>query len=305
MVHLIGRRLLFLLPVLFGILVVVFVTMRIVPGDPARLVAGPDAGPAELEAIRHEFGLDLPMHVQFKRYLLDILRGEFGRSLKTQRPVLDEIGPRLGNTALLAVLSTLFAATFGLLAGIIAAARRHSAFDHVTMVVAMMGVSTPSFYLGIVLIVVFAVLLGLFPAGGSGGLVHLVLPAVTLGASTLGIVARMTRTSMIDVLDEDYIRTARAKGVRERVIVVRHALRNALLPIIAVVALQFGFVLAGSVLVETVFSFPGIGWLIVESIGMRDFPVVQGSILLVTFVSVLVNLAADLLYGYADPRVKY
>ena len=147
---------------------------------------------------------------------------------KMVAPVLDEIGPRLWNTALLAVLSTLFAATFGLLAGIVAAARRHSAFDHVTMIVAMMGVSTPSFYLGIVLIVVFAVLLGLFPAGGSGGLVHLVLPAVTLGASTLGIVARMTRTSMIDVLDEDYIRTARAKGVRERVIVVRHALHNAL-----------------------------------------------------------------------------
>jgi len=303
--RLIGRRLLFLLPVLFGILVVVFVTMRIVPGDPARLVAGPDAGPEELTAIRHQFGLDQPLHVQFERYLLDVLRGEFGRSLKTQRPVLDEIGPRLWNTALLAVLSTLFAVTFGLLAGIVAAARRHSAFDHATMVVAMLGVSTPSFYLGIVLIVVFAVLLGLFPAGGSGGLVHLVLPAVTLGASTLGIVARMTRATMIEVLDEDYIRTARAKGVRERVIVVRHALRNALLPIIAVVALQFGFVLAGSVLVETVFSFPGIGWLIVESIGMRDFPVVQGSILLVTLVSVLVNLVADILYGYADPRVKY
>ena len=148
-------------------------------------------------------------------------------------------------------------------------------------------------------------MLRLFPAGGSGGLIHLILPAVTLGASTLGIVARMTRASMIDVLEEDYIRTARAKGVRERVIVARHALRNALLPVIAVVALQFGFVLAGSVLVETVFSFPGIGWLIVESISMRDYPVVQGSILLVTFVSVLVNLVADLLYGYADPRVKY
>jgi peptide/nickel transport system permease protein len=303
--RLIGRRLLFLLPVLFGILVAVFVTMRIVPGDPARLVAGPDAGPEELAAIRQQFGLDQPLHVQFVRYLLDILRGEFGRSLKTQRPVLDEIVPRLGNTALLAVLSTLFAVAVGLLAGIVAAARRNSTFDHATMVVAMMGVSTPSFYLGIVLIVVFAVMLRLFPAGGSGGVAHLVLPAVTLGASTLGIVARMTRASMIDVLDEDYIRTARAKGVRERLIVARHALRNALLPVIAVVALQFGFVLAGSVLVETVFSFPGIGWLIVESISMRDFPVVQGAILLVTFVSVLVNLAADILYGYADPRVKY
>jgi peptide/nickel transport system permease protein len=303
--RLIGRRLLFLLPVLFGILVAVFVTMRIVPGDPARLVAGPDAGPEELATIRQQFGLDQPLHIQFVRYLLDILRGEFGRSLKTQRPVLDEIVPRLGNTALLAVLSTLFAVVVGLLAGIVAAARRNSTFDHATMVVAMMGVSTPSFYLGIVLIVVFAVMLRLFPAGGSGGVTHLVLPAVTLGASTMGIVARMTRASMIDVLDEDYIRTARAKGVRERLIVARHALRNALLPVIAVVALQFGFVLAGSVLVETVFSFPGIGWLIVESISMRDFPVVQGSILLVTFVSVLVNLAADILYGYADPRVNY
>lgn len=303
--RLIGRRLLFLLPVLFGILVAVFVTMRIIPGDPARLVAGPDAGPEELAAIRHQFGLDQPLHVQFERYLLDVLRGEFGQSLKTQRPVLDEIVPRLWNTALLAVLSTLFAAALGLLAGIVAAARRNSAFDHMTMAVAMLGVSTPSFYLGIVLIVVFAVMLRLFPAGGSGGLIHLILPAVTLGASTLGIVARMTRASMIDVLDEDYIRTARAKGARERVIVARHALRNALLPVIAVVALQFGFVLAGSVLVETVFSFPGIGWLIVESISMRDFPVVQGSILLVTFVSVLVNLAADILYGYADPRIRY
>ena len=303
--RLIGRRLLFLLPVLFGILVAVFVTMRIVPGDPARLVAGPDAGPEELATIRQQFGLDQPLHVQFAHYLLDIVRGEFGRSLKTQRPVLDEIVPRLGNTALLAVLSTLFAVAVGLLAGIVAAARRNSTFDHATMVVAMIGVSTPSFYLGIVLIVVFAVMLRLFPAGGSGGVAHLVLPAVTLGASTLGIVARMTRASMIDVLDEDYIRTARAKGVRERLIVARHALRNALLPVIAVVALQFGFVLAGSVLVETVFSFPGIGWLIVESISMRDFPVVQGAILLVTFVSVLVNLAADILYGYADPRVKY
>jgi len=302
---LIGRRLLFLLPVLFGILLAVFVTMRIVPGDPARLVAGPDAGPEELAALRQQFGLDQPLHIQFARYLRDILRGEFGRSLKTQRPVLDEIVPRLGNTALLAVLSTLFAVVVGLLAGIVAAARRNSTFDHATMVVAMMGVSTPSFYLGIVLIVVFAVMLRVFPAGGSGGVAHLVLPAVTLGASTLGIVARMTRASMIDVLDEDYIRTARAKGVQERLIVARHALRNALLPVIAVVALQFGFVLAGSVLVETVFSFPGIGWLIVESISMRDFPVVQGSILLVTFVSVLVNLAADVLYGYADPRIKY
>ena len=302
---LLGRRLLFLVPVLFGILVAVFVTMRVVPGDPARLVAGADAGPEELATIRKQFGLDQPLHVQFGMYLRDVTRGEFGRSLKTQRPVIDEIQPRLVNTVILAVVSTAFATMLGLVAGVVAAARRHSRFDYTTMAVAMVGVSTPPFYLGIVLIVVFAVILRWLPSGGAGGIAHLVLPAVTLGASTLGIVARMTRASMLEVFNEDYVRTARAKGVAERGVIGRHALRNALLPVIAVVALQFGFVLAGSVLVETVFSYPGIGWLIVESISMRDFPVVQGSILLVTLLSVLANLGADLLYGYADPRIKY
>jgi peptide/nickel transport system permease protein/oligopeptide transport system permease protein len=299
-----ARRALFLLPVLLGILVAVFVTMRIVPGDPARMVAGPDAGPEELAAVRKEFGLDRPLVVQFGDYVGKILRLEFGRSFKTQRPVLDEIRPRLLNTFTLATLSTLFATTLGMACGIIAAARRHSTFDYATMLVAMLGVSVPSFYLGIVLIVLFAVMLQWLPSGGAGGLAHLVLPAITLGASTLGLVARMTRATMLEVLDEDYVRTARAKGVAETLVVTRHALRNALLPIIAIVALQFGFVLAGSVLVETVFSFPGIGWLIVESISMRDFPVVQTSILLVTFLSVVVNLFADILYGYADPRVR-
>ena len=302
---LVARRLLFLVPILFGILVAVFVTMRVVPGDPARLVAGADAGPEELATIRAQFGLDQPLHVQFGMYLRDVSRGEFGRSLKTQRPVIDEIRPRLVNTVILAVLSTAFATVLGLAAGVVAAARRHSRFDYATMAVAMVGVSTPPFYLGIVLIVVFAVLLRWLPSGGAGGIAHLILPAVTLGASTLGIVARMTRATMLEVFNEDYVRTARSKGVPERSVVARHALRNALLPVIAVVALQFGFVLAGSVLVETVFSYPGIGWLIVESIGMRDFPVVQGAILLVTLVSVLANLGADLLYGYADPRIKY
>ncbi|HYB43255.1 MAG TPA: ABC transporter permease [Candidatus Methylomirabilis sp.] len=305
MARLIGRRLLLLVPVLFGILVAVFVTMRVVPGDPARLVAGADAGPEELAAVRRQFGLDRPLPAQFAQYLGDVIRGEFGRSLKTQRPVLDEIRPRLWNTLTLAALSTALASGLGLLAGIAAAARRHSPLDQLTMVIAMIGVSTPSFYLGIILIVVFAVLFGLLPSGGSGGLAHLVLPAVTLGASTLGLVARMTRASMIEVLGEDYVRTARAKGVAEPLVIARHALGNALLPVIAVVALQFGFVLAGSVLVETVFSFPGIGWLIVEAIGMRDFPVVQGAVLLVTFLSVFVNLLADLLYGWADPRIRY
>jgi peptide/nickel transport system permease protein len=300
-----ARRALFLLPVLFGILVAVFVTMRIVPGDPARMVAGPDAGPEELAAVRKEFGLDRPLLVQFGDYVGNVLRLEFGRSFKTQRPVLDEIRPRLLNTFTLATLSTLFATALGVACGVVAAAWRHSRFDHATMVMAMVGVSVPSFYLGIVLIVVFAVMLQWLPSGGAGGLAHLVLPAITLGASTLGLVARMTRASMLEVLGEDYVRTARAKGVAEALVVTRHALRNALLPIIAVVALQFGFVLAGSVLVETVFSFPGIGWLIVESIGMRDFPVVQTAILLVTFLSVVVNLVADILYSYADPRIAH
>jgi len=187
MTTLLTRRLLFLVPVLFGILVAVFVTMRVVPGDPARLVAGADAGPEELATIRQQFGLDQPLHVQFGMYLRDVTRGEFGRSLKTQRPVIDEIRPRLVNTVILAALSTAFATVLGLVAGVVAAAWRHSRFDYATMAVAMVGVSTPPFYLGIVLIVVFAVLLRWLPSGGTGGIAHLVLPAVTLGASTLGI----------------------------------------------------------------------------------------------------------------------
>jgi ABC-type dipeptide/oligopeptide/nickel transport system permease component len=281
------------------------VTMRVVPGDPARLVAGFDAGPEQLAAVREQFGLDRPILVQFGQYVADVVRGEFGRSLKTQRPVVDEIKPRLRNTLVLAVLSTLLSTAVGVLCGIVAAARRNSGFDYVTMMLAIVGVSIPSFYLGIVLIIVFAVMLNVLPSGGGGSLAHLVLPAATLGASTLGLVARMTRASMIEVLNEDFVRTARAKGVVERTVILRHAFRNAVLPVIAVVALQFGFVLGGSVLVETVFSYPGVGWLIVESISMRDFPVVQGAVLLVTFLSVLVNLAADILYNYADPRVAY
>src|SRR5262245_13371102 len=279
--------------------------MRIVPGDPARTVAGPDAGPEELAAVRKEFGLDRPLYVQFGDYVWKVARLDFGRSFKTQRPVLDEIRPRLVNTFALATLSTLFATVLGMACGVVAAAWRHSRFDYATMVMAMVGVSVPSFYLGIVLIVVFAVMLQWLPSGGAGGLWHLVLPAITLGASTLGLVARMTRASMLEVLGEDYVRTARAKGVAETLVVTRHALRNALLPVIAVVALQFGFVLAGSVLVETVFSYPGIGWLIVGPIRLRDFTVVQSAILLVTFLAVVINLIADILYSYADPRVTH
>jgi ABC-type dipeptide/oligopeptide/nickel transport system permease component len=279
--------------------------MRVVPGDPARLVAGPDAGPEELAAVRRQFGLDRPIPIQFIQYLGDVMQGQFGRSMRTHRPVLDEVQSRLINTIILAISSTLFSAVLGILAGVLAAVYRHSAFDHLTMVVAMAGVSTPSYYLGILLIIVFAVILHLLPSGGGGSLSHFILPVVTLGVSTLGIVARMTRASMLEVLNEDYVRTARAKGIAGPRVILRHALRNALLPVIAVVALQFGFALAGSVLVETVFSFPGIGRLMVESIGMRDFPVVQGAILLVTLFSVVVNLAADILYSYADPRIKY
>ena len=302
---LLARRLLFLVPVLFGILVAVFVTMRVVPGDPARLVAGADAGPEELATIRAQFGLDQPLHVQFGMYLRDVTRGEFGRSLKTQRPVIDEIRPRLINTVILAVLSTAFATVVGLGAGVAAAARRHSRFDYATMAVAMLGVSTPPFYLGIVLIVVFAVILRWLPSGGAGGVGHLVLPAVTLGASTLGIVARMTRASMLEVFNEDYVRTARAKGVAESSVIGRHALRNALLPVITIIGIEFAFLMGGLVVTEQVFNLNGLGRLLVQAVTLNDYTLTQAIVMIIVLVFVFTNFLVDILYAWLDPRVRY
>jgi peptide/nickel transport system permease protein len=299
------RRLVLLAPVVFGILVVVFVLMRIVPGDPVRMMAGFDVDEATVQALRHELGLDRSLPVQFGYYVGQLARGDLGRSLRSRRPVTDELADRFRNTLVLAVASTGLAVVIGAAIGIAAAYFHRSGYDYLTMGAAVLGVSVPSYFLGILLILLFAVLLNWLPSSGIGGVRHLVLPSLTLAASSSSIIARMTRSSMLEVLSAAYVRTSRAKGLRERGVVLHHALPNALIPVVTVVGLEFGFILGGAILVETVFSYPGVGWMMVEAIGTRDFPIVQGGVLAVALAFVLINLAIDLLYAAFDPRIRY
>ncbi len=299
------RRLVLLAPVVFGILVVVFVLMRIVPGDPVRMMAGFDVDEATVQALRHELGLDRSLPVQFGYYVGQLARGDLGRSLRSRRPVTDELADRFRNTLILAVASTGLAVVVGTAIGIAAAYFHRSGYDYLTMGAAVLGVSVPSYFLGILMILFFAVLLNWLPSSGIGGVRHLVLPSLTLAASSSSIIARMTRSSMLEVLSAAYVRTSRAKGLRERGVVLHHALPNAVIPVITVVGLEFGFILGGAILVETVFSYPGVGWMMVEAIGTRDFPIVQGGVLAVALAFVLINLAIDLLYAAFDPRIRY
>jgi ABC-type dipeptide/oligopeptide/nickel transport system permease component len=286
-------------------LVVVFILMRLVPGDPVRLMAGFDVDEATVQALRQELGLDRPIPVQFAYYLGQLARGELGVSLRSRRPVTQEVADRFRNTLVLAVSSTALAVLFGAAVGIASAYGHRSLGDYVSMVVAVLGVSMPSYFLGILLILLFAVVLNWLPSGGIGSPAHLVLPALTLAASSSAIIARVTRSAMLEVLLTAYVRTSRAKGLRERAVVLRHGLPNALVPMLTVVGLEFGFILGGAILVETVFSYPGIGWMMVEAIGTRDFPIVQGGVLVIALSFVLVNLLVDLLYAAVDPRIRY
>jgi peptide/nickel transport system permease protein len=299
------RRVLLLVPVVLGILVVVFVVMRLVPGDPVRLMAGFDVDEATVRALRHELGLDRSIPVQFARYAAQLARGDLGLSIRSRRPVAQEVGDRFRTTLVLALASTALAALAGAAIGIASAYRHRSGLDYAAMVGAVLGVSVPSYFLGILLILLFAVALNWLPSGGGGTLRHLVLPAVTLAASSTSIVARMTRSSMLEVLLTAYVRTGRAKGLLERAVVLRHALPNALVPVLTVISLEFGFILGGAILVETVFSYPGVGWMMVEAIGTRDFPIVQGGVLVVALSFVLINFVVDLLYAVLDPRTRY
>jgi ABC-type dipeptide/oligopeptide/nickel transport system permease component len=299
------RRLVLLGPVVLGILVVVFVLMRVVPGDPVRLMAGFDVDEDTVQALRRELGLDRAIPVQFFYYISQLARGDLGVSLRSRRPVVDEVADRFRNTIVLALSSTVAAVLLGGAAGIAAAYFHRTLGDYASMGAAVLAVSVPSYFLGILLILLFAVVLNWLPSGGLGSARHLVLPAFTLAASSSAIIARVTRSSMLDVLSATYIRTSRAKGVRERGVVLRHALPNALIPVVTVVGLEFGFILGGAILVETVFSYPGVGWMMVEAIGTRDFPIVQGGVLAIAFSFVLTNLAVDLLYGAFDPRIRY
>ncbi len=299
------RRLLYALPTLLGVTVVIFLLVRLIPGDPARLVAGLLATNEEVERIRVELGLNRPLYVQYLIFLRDILSGDLGLSAVTRTAVTTEIGSRFGATLSLAITSSVLATGLGVVAGVSSAASHNSALDYTVMAVALAGVSVPVFWLGIMLMLLFAVHLHWLPAGGYGTLLHLILPSIVLAAFSIAIIARITRSTLLETLGMDYVRTARAKGLSQRLVIYRHALRNALIPVITVVGLQFGTLLGGAVLTETTFAWPGLGRLLVGAISSRDYPVIQGIVLIFATLFVLVNLAVDILYVYVDPRIRY
>ena len=299
------KRLLSTIPVLIGISLLLFFMLRMLPGDPAQVLAGQMATPQEIENIRHQLGLDRPIYEQYAVYMSHLVRFDLGRSARTQNPVIDEIWARLPNTLLLAVVAITLACLFGIPAGIISAVRPYSWIDYLVTLSALFGISMPVFWLGLMLVVLFAVILQWLPAGGTGSWQHVILPSVTLASFVVAFIARMTRSTMLETLSQDFTTTARSKGLTEKVVIVKHALKNALIPIITVVGLQFGLLLGGTVLTETVFAWPGLGRLIVDSILARDYPVIQGAILIFGLLYIFVNLMVDLIYAFVDPRIRY
>ncbi len=299
------RRLLYTVPTLLGVTLAIFLLVRVIPGDPARLVAGLLATNEEVERLREELGLTRPLYAQYFIFLQGVLSGNLGLSAVTRTPAIIEIGSRFGATFTLAITSIVLATALGVVAGVSSAASHNSVVDYAVMVVALAGVSIPVFWLGIMLMLVFAVHLHWLPAGGYGGPPHLVLPALALAAFSIAIIARITRSSLLETLGMDYVRTAQAKGLPLRSVIYQHALRNALIPVITVVGLQFGTLLGGAVLTETTFAWPGLGRLLVSAITARDYPVIQGIVLIFATLFVLVNLAVDVLYAYVDPRIHY
>lgn len=299
------RRLLLAIPTLLGVTLLVFSLVRMLPGDPAVAMAGVHATQEYVEQVRLELGLDQPLHIQYWRFLAGLFRGDLGRSLRTGLPVLQEVWSRLVPTIELTMVSLFMATFLGIAVGIVSSSKPYSLFDYASMFAAVIGLSIPVFWLGLMLMLLFSVRLGWFPAAGRGGIAHLILPSVTLAAASVALVARFTRSTMLEVLRHEYIGTARAKGLSEQVVVFRHALRNALIPIITIIGLRFGALLAGAVLTETVFAWPGVGRLMVDSISARDYPVVQGAVLVLALAVVLINLVVDLLYGVVNPRIRY
>ena len=300
------RRILAVVPVLFGVTLAVFSMLFLVPGDPVKMMLAEFVTtPDQIAQMRAQLHLDEPVLKQYGRFVANAVRGDLGTSIRSRRPVTTEIGENVASTAQLAAAAMLVAVAVGVPLGLLAALSRNSWLDVASMGTALLGVSMPSFWLGLLLIFVFSLHLAWFPATGGGDLAHLVLPAITLGTIAAAIIARLTRSSMLEVLGQDYVRTARAKGLGGFSVVVRHALKNALIPIITIFGLQFGNLLAGAVIVETVFSRPGLGRLIVGGILNKDFPLVQGTVLFVATVYVLINLLVDVAYAYADPRIRF
>jgi len=299
------RRLLLAIPTLFGVLIVVFLLLYVAPGDPVQEMVGERADPETIARLRKELHLDEPLLNQFTHYTGGVLRGDFGNSYITQRPIIQDIRERFPKTLLLAGSAMLLASVLGITLGVLSARNPGGWFDRLGLGVAYLGISFPVYWVGLILILVFAVMLRWLPPSGYGGIKYLILPALALGSRSIAFLARVTRSAMLEVLGGDYVRTARAKGLREPVVVARHALRNALIPIITVLGLDFGAYLTGSILTETIFSWPGIGRYVVNAIARRDLPAIQGSVLFLSAVFVLVNLITDLAYAKADPRVTY
>ena len=304
MLKFIGKRLLMLIPVLIGVSLIVFTLMQLSPGDPAMIILGAQAAPEDIAILRESMGLNDPLIVQFFRFLLGMFTLDFGTSYKDGMPELTKLLEALPYTAELTFCAVLLALIIGIPAGIISATRQYSIFDRIASVLALIGFSTPNFWLSIMLILVFSVNLKWLPVSGTGSILHLVLPSIALGVQSAAVFTRMTRSSMLEVLNMDYIRTARAKGLSERVVILKHALKNALIPVITVVGLQIGLLFGGAILTETVFAWPGVGRLMIDSIRAKDTPVVQGGVIFTASIFVFINLLVDILYAYVDPRVK-
>lgn len=298
-------RLLGLVPTMLLVTVCVFFFVHLLPGDPAQLAAGPEADEETVQMVRERLGLDRPLPEQFVLFVKKTVTGDFGISIRSQRPVIDEVADRFGPTLLLTVVAMAWAVVFGLLIGIVSAVKRGRWPDRLGMAFAVSGISMPPFALGILLMEVFSVWLGWFPTVGAESWRHYVLPSITLGAGVAAVMARFTRSALIEVLSEDYVRTARAKGLPARQVLSRHALRNALIPVVTMMGLQFGFLLGGSIVVEKVFNWPGMGRLLVDAVEMRDYPVMQTCVLLFSMEFLLINLAVDLLYGWLNPSIRY
>lgn len=302
------RRSLMAVPILIGVATVTFLlSFVLVPGDPVRMSMGQHADPATVESIRKEMGLDKPLGVQYLNFIVKTLSGDLGRSYKTRRPVFNSVIERFPATLKLGFTAMGLAVIVGVMAGIISAVKPYSFGDAVVMTFALLGISMPVFYLGLLLIVIFAVWLNVLPVGGYGGgdISYLVLPAIALGLMQAARIARMTRSSLLEVIRMDYIRTARSKGLGEKIVIFKHALRNALIPVITVIGTQLGYLLGGTVLTETTFSWPGIGRLAVDAVKSRDFPMIQGTVLFMAIIFILINLIVDVSYGWFDPRIRY
>ncbi|MCM2676471.1 ABC transporter permease [Alkalicoccobacillus plakortidis] len=297
------RRLVQTIPVLLGVTIITFSLVHLIPGDPAQILAGEAASGDQVEQMRERLGLNDPLPTQYFNYLKDVVTLDFGNSIRNGRAVGDEIGARFWVTVELALYSTIFSIFLGMIAGIISATKRYSFADTAIMIVALFGLSMPNFWMGLMLIQYFSINLGWFASSGWGSFSQMVLPVLTLGTTGAAIIARMTRSSMLEVIGQDYIRTARAKGVKERYVVYQHALKNAMIPVVTVVGLQFGSLLGGTVLAESVFAINGMGRLIIDSIRARDFPIVQGTVLVVSLLFVVVNLLVDVAYKLLNKRV--